>query len=575
MTSSKSIRIPRLFLGLILSMAVGTSVIAMPPHQDMLARKSMNGEALPYFLEKRPELLSAGINSAYKFRAVEKSSYTGSFNALAILVRFSDKTNSVPAHEFDTLIFLNQQGSVRHYYREISYDQFDIVTVNLPSSLGWQTAPQTYAYYCNNQNGTGSYPQNSQKLCEDLVDLIDPVVDFSQYDNDGDGYVDAVVIVHTGPGAEFTGADTDIWSHQWSIFPRLKDGVRISDYCIQPEYWQSPGDITCGVYCHELGHVLGLPDLYDRDYPTDSYGVGRWSLMSYGSWNGPGGMGGSPAHLDAWCRIRLGFAGAMNLTSNLDNCPIDAVETGGNIYRLWSSGAPGSEYFLVENRQKTGYDSYLTAAGLFIWHIDESQLISGNWNDNQWYPGHTSSGNFLVALEQADGDFDLEKAYPIGNSADNSDPYPGTSLNTDFGAMTLPNSNSYDGDLTYVAVENISASGPNMTADLKVSIASGFDNQYDLILPRKPFLSQNYPNPFNPVTRIDFTLYRETAVSIDIFDVLGNHVRRLAEGRYPFGSYTVEWDGTNQDGQPVASGIYLYRLKTDQGEESRKMGLIK
>jgi len=86
------------------------------------------------------------------------------------------------------------------------------------------------------------------------------------------------MIVHAGRGAEYTGSLNDMWSHKWSIIPRACDGVSVSDYTVMPEYWSSPGDMTIGVFCHELGHAFGLVDLYDTD--NSSYGTGYWSLMS-------------------------------------------------------------------------------------------------------------------------------------------------------------------------------------------------------------------------------------------------------------------------------------------------------
>ncbi len=499
---------------------------------------------------------------------VGKPSYTGPFKALAVLVRFSDKDSSIYAAEFDTLIFANIQGTVRHYYNEVSYSQLDIIALNLPSSLGWLTAPQTYSYYCNGQNGLGAYPHNSQKLCEDIVDQIDPSIDFSNYDNDNDGYVDALILVHAGPGAEYTGSDNDIWSHQWGIMPRMKDGVLISGYCVQPEYWQTPGDITCGVFCHELGHILGLPDLYDTDSPRDAYGVGRWSLMGYGSWNGPSGMGESPAHLDAWSRIQLGFKDFINIASNLNGVSIQNVESGGNIYRLWSSGGASNQYFLVENRQKVGYDSYLPSAGLLIWHIDESQFN----NDNQWYPSHTTSGNYLVALEQSDGLFEMEKNLSVGNV---SDPFPGSTMQTSFTSLSSPNSDSYSGDNTYVAVTGISPSASTMTANFQVSFAADFEQADDGIIPELIHLGQNYPNPFNPSTKIEINLSRGENLNLGIFDLLGRRVKSLLSGFYPAGNICAVWDGSDSDGNNVPSGIYFYRLITDDGELFKKMMLLK
>jgi ribonuclease HII len=94
-----------------------------------------------------------------------------------------------------------------------------------------------------------------------------------------------------------------MWSHKWGLnTPKVVDGVYVQTFTVQPEYWATPGDMTIGVYAHELGHGLGLPDLYDVDYT--SQGVGKWCLMSGGSWNGY--LGNSPAHPSAWCLKEMG-----------------------------------------------------------------------------------------------------------------------------------------------------------------------------------------------------------------------------------------------------------------------------
>ncbi|MEW5923869.1 MAG: M6 family metalloprotease domain-containing protein [Candidatus Zixiibacteriota bacterium] len=573
----KSIRrdVQRYIVNAIISAAaigLATTAAAMPPNPETLQQHLDQGKPLPYYLENRPELLDRGIDTPSKFFPTAKSNVTGSFKALAILIKFSDKPESVVPAEFDTLLFVNRQGTVRHYYNEVSGNQLDIVTVNLPSSVGWTMAPQTYDYYCNDQNGTGEYPQNSQKLCEDVTALVNPVVNFSDYDNDGDNYVDAVILIHTGPGAEFTHTSTDIWSHKWSVWPpKLLDGVYVFDYSIQPEYWSIPGDITCGVFCHELGHVFGLPDLYDTDY--SSRGVGKWSLMSYGSWCGPTGLGDYPSWLDAWSRIYLGFESAVNVSSNINGAAIESVESGGNIYRLWSSGAMGNEYFLVENRQKTGYDTYLPGSGLLIWHVDATVLSTINPNDDEWYPGYTSSGHYGVALEQADGQFHQEKYI---NSGDTGDPFPGTSAKTTFSPMSTPNSLSYAGENTYVVVDNISSSSSVMTADLQVSFASDVEETNDDILPDKIRIGQNYPNPFNPVT----TIRLQTAVSgqttVVVYDILGRRIVELLDSYLPAGIIAdLTWDGHDQEGNEVASGVYFYEVVTEQERNVGKMTLIR
>jgi len=144
---------------------------------------------------------------------------------------------------------------------------------------------------------------------------------------------------------------------------------------------------------------------------------------------------------------------------------IGNIETYSEAYRLWSNGSTGGDqYFLVENRQQTGYDSYLPGNGLLIYHIDESRWNLTN-NNNQWYPGYTSYGHYLVALEQADGLWGLEKNSSSGNAGD---PYPGSANNGNFTSLTLPGSRDYDDNSSCVQVKNISISGLTMTADLSV-----------------------------------------------------------------------------------------------------------
>jgi len=570
------------FFSVLIILIAAARVSAMPPHPDLAADIAAGTVPVPYAIAHRSDLLAHGVDSPVEFpgkHGLRKSasSATTARNVLCVLVEFTDKAKSVNPEDFDTLMFVNQVGTVRHYFNEVSYDSYDIVTVNLPSSIGWVTAPQTYAYYCNGENGLNysSYPRNAQKLTEDIINLIDPVVNFADYDNDGDGYVDGIVIVHTGPGAEYKGGDGNyIWSHKWNTrTPMLKDGKHVWEYSMEPEYWSIPGDITVGVFAHELGHLLfGLPDLYDTDY--SSKGIGKWSLMAGGSWNGPGGMGGSPAHLDAWSRIQCGFATANNVTSNVTGLAIPDVETNnsGAISRLWTNGTIGNQYFLIENRRRTGYDAYLPSQGLLVWHIDEN--VSANTsNDNEWYPGHTTTGHYLVALEQADNLFALEKNL---NNGDAGDPFPGSFSKTSFSGLTSPSSNDYSGAGTLVAVSNISAAGATMTADLSVSLVLDVnDDTHADAAPSSFELGQNFPNPFNPVTRIRLDLPERSHAILTVYNVLGEKVDELVNGELPAGTHEFIWKPELGSGQSSPSGVYFYRLVTDKITLTRKMLLIK
>jgi immune inhibitor A len=350
-------------------------------------------------------------------------------------------------------------GSVRNFLLENSYGQFSLdgaVTV-------WLRMPQTYAYYVNNLKGLGVYPQNAQKLVADAVAAADPYVDFSQFDNDGpdgiphsgddDGYVDALFVVHAGPGYEETGDPTDIHSHQWvTKAPISVDGVYAYKYSMEPENGR------IGVFCHEYGHVLGLPDLYDYGY--DAKGLGYWSVMAYGSW---ANNGFTPSHFDAWCKSKLGFMVPVALSSNTKNLLVRPAENYPDSYVLWTNGIVNKEYFIAENRQQKQFDSYVGGSGLVIYHVDES--MSGN------YDGCCGSCtlHYRVAVEQADGECDLELNY---NNGDAGDPFPGTggthNPNYAFDSTTVPASLSYIGSDTQVSVTDINLTGQNVVMNAVV-----------------------------------------------------------------------------------------------------------
>ncbi len=565
-----------ILLILLVLMWGNTKPFAMPPHPDLEKQMQLGKIPMPKHIANPQLAKGMGIDQPvlHPISGVypKGTGATGSYKALVLLVNFSDNTSTVNASFFDTLVFVNQLHSVRHYYNEVSYGTLDIVTIDLPSITGWYTNPHTYVYYVDGKYGLdGTYPHNSQKLVEDLVDLADPAIDFSDYDNDADGWVDALIVVHAEQGAEYTGDTTDIWSHSWGVswswsLSNLKDGVRIGSYTIQPEYWLHAYDMTCGVYCHELGHNFGLPDLYDYGY--DSYGVGRWSLMAVGCWNGS--LGNSPAHPDPYSKIQLGYVIPIVAAGNITGVNVPDIENSPTVYKLWTSGSPANEYFLVANTQKIGYDSSLPSSGLTIWHVDESISDYGA-NDQQWYPGYAGYGHYKVALEQSDGQWQLEKYTNPGNSGD---PYPGSLPQRTFNGTTTPNSDDYGGTATYVAVTNISNSKDTMTCDIFVSPADVKDDPN----PDSPSdfqLNQNYPNPFNPSTEIEYYVPENGSVTLEIFNALGEKVHTLVDQLQNQGTHLVSWDGTNHQGESVANGIYLYRLRTNHFTQTNKMLLLK
>ena len=372
-------------------------------------------------------------------------------HCLIILADFDDMPhenglNTVP-EDFDTLLFswdYTPIGSMTDYYFETSYGQVHLIG----EVTQWYRMPELYAYYVDGQRGFGDYPQNAQRLTEDAVLTADPDVDFSLYDNDGDGQVDALFVIHAGPGYEDTGNVNYIHSHAWVTSYHIPvDSVTVRRYSMEPEETGSNQLITIGVFCHEFGHVLGLPDLYDYDYDSD--GVGMWSIMAGGSW---GGGGARPVHFDAWCKTQLGWITPQVVQEGMDQERIDAVEHDPDIYQLFALGIPTYEYFLVENRRWISFDISLPGEGLLIFHVDDS------------VPNNNNQDHYMVAVEQADGEFDLEN----NNGSDACDPWPGTTDNRTFDDFSVPNAWYYLLGPSEVSVANISDSDSSIYADLAI-----------------------------------------------------------------------------------------------------------
>ncbi|NMM17818.1 MAG: M6 family metalloprotease domain-containing protein [Cellulomonas sp.] len=396
-----------------------------------------------------PEEFPAGTPfSAIRDTAADRAPLRGTVNVAVVLVDFSDKVMTAATAHFDELFFSTgalPHGSVKEYYSEVTNG---LVTL-AGTVVGPYRMPQTLAWYANNGSGIGlnGTAFRSPQLALDAANAANAAVDFTPYDNDGNGFVDAFIVVHAGQGAEVTGAKGDIWSHKSVLVSALAvDSTKIYGYLTIPE------DAKIGVGAHELGHLLfGFPDLYDTDYSSE--GVGNWCLMSGGSWNGGGAQ---PSHPSAWCKVNQGWVTTTVVTTN-GALTIPAVESSHTVFRLWKDGASGSEYFLLENRQPIGYDAALPGWGALLWHIDETQ------------PGNTDENHYKVGLLQSDGKRDLELNH---NRGDAGDPFPGTSTVVTVDGTTTPGTKSYAGADTCVALSSISPSGAVMTANVRVSCKS-------------------------------------------------------------------------------------------------------
>ncbi|KAK4448426.1 immune inhibitor A peptidase M6-domain-containing protein [Podospora aff. communis PSN243] len=380
--------------------------------------------------------------------ALEREPLHGSIRTIVVLVDFPDQKMAPGRAEYFKNLFFGPKGSVNEYYREVSggaaWFTGDVV--------GPFTLPRKMTEYANGESGMADPPKvNSQTMAVDALKALQAKGhDLSTYDNNGNGLIDAFVVVHAGSGAEAerdaTARGNKIWSVKWVVGNEKVMAGKVGLFA----FLTIPEDAYLGVTVHEIGHlVFSWPDLYDGD--SSSAGLGHWCLMAGGSWLGSP-PGSKPCHPSAWCKAHQGWVQVVQEDKNRTITLADVKESR-KVHRLWTNGAGGDEYFLLENRQKAKYDTELPSTGLFIWHVDEKQRTNRD------------ESRYKVGLVQADGQNHLAKK---DGRSDSGDPFPGHTRNRNFHTWSNPNSRSHDGNPTNVSVTNISDSGPSMTADITV-----------------------------------------------------------------------------------------------------------
>lgn len=286
---------------------------------------------------------------------------------LLILFEFNDLHFSHSARQFDML--MNQvnytagghTGSVRDYYHDVSGGLF---TLSM-DVVGPFTGTRNTAFYGNSDNGY-------QYFAREAVDSAAKYVDFSDYDNDGDGYIDGLHIIFAGYGEEAGASADHIWSHKWNIWdaPTYNNTV-VDVYSCSPECsGNMGGNMTeIGVICHELGHVFGAPDYYDTDYGGSGGeypGLGNWDIMSGGSWNC---NGNTPAHHNPYTKIYIyHWATCDTLTNAPRHYVMDPVAVTNNEFHRVNTSTRG-DFFLIENRQKIKWDNCIPGHGMLVYHV--------------------------------------------------------------------------------------------------------------------------------------------------------------------------------------------------------------
>ncbi len=378
----------------------------------------------------------------------------GEPHSLVILVEFSDKQFKLgsEAHAFYTDM-LNKEGFTYENGADGSARDFYIASSNglfRPTFdvVGPVQLPDSYSYYGANR-GRGDDEERLYEFVLNTFTLADSLVDYSLYDYDNNGYVDNVYIIYAGGGEADGGGTSTIWPHSYSYEDfgygsLVLDGVKMGSYACGNEIrGGSGGQVTgIGTFTHEFGHVLGLPDLYDVEYGYATFPPGYFDTMSNGSYNN---NMNTPPLFSAFERAELGWMDYTELSPTTDTIVIipDLKECNMG-YRVSVKDKPG-EFFVLENRQQSGWDTYIPGHGMLMWHIDIDTL---DWKNNTV---NTVASHQRVDIVEADG-----KATSATTSGD---PFPGTANVTRWTVM------SWAAD-TLLTLDDIEETGGNILLTL-------------------------------------------------------------------------------------------------------------
>ena len=339
---------------------------------------------------------------------------------LVILVNFADVAFETKKAEMDSMLIgenytrnysytyrgrtynVNSKGSARQYFHDSSNGQynpqFDIV--------GPVTVSENMAYYGkNNSYGNDSHPEHMINEACKLADT-ECGIDFTQYDNDEDGYVDFVFVIYAGYGEADGGASNTIWPHAWNLYSAAGikcqvDGKTVDLYACGNELdFFSKKHTGIGTFCHEFSHVLGLPDLYVTNTASHST-MNEWDIMDYGPYNNEGN---TPPTFSAYERFFMGWL-QPRLIVDPENVELKELQESNEAllisstdqHNLIGNNPDPTTFYLVENRQQKGWDEYLPGHGMMLTKIQYSY--------SRWYQNtvNNSSSKMGVDLIEAKG----------------------------------------------------------------------------------------------------------------------------------------------------------------------------
>lgn len=321
-------------------------------------------------------------------------------HGLVILVNFADQAFEATQAEMDSMhngynysrdysyqynretYKIHAEGSARQYFYDASFGQynpkFDVV--------GPVTVSQKYSYYgANDTYGNDKHAEQMVYEACLLVDSLYPEINFSIYDNDGDGEMDYVYVVYAGFGEADGGLANTIWPHSYWIhyagYNLTIDGVKIDKYaCGNEKNAISKQHDGIGTFVHEFGHVLGLPDLYATNNTTHRT-LGDWDVMDYGTYNNDGN---TPPTYSAYERFFFGWLTPTLIKDTALLTLHDLYSTNEAFlisttdeHNLIGTDPNPTTFYLLENRQSNIWDKYLAGHGMMLTKVQ--------YDYNKWY----------------------------------------------------------------------------------------------------------------------------------------------------------------------------------------------
>lgn len=397
---------------------------------------------------------------------------------LVLLVEFNDVKIKNKEADWNKRFFGSSGSTLNNYYDEVSEGKLQFKAAGETSGVVNDGVVKV-ALNKNHPRPEGASNPNGlyTQLFKEAIAASNAKVNYAQFDQNNDGYLSSeelhIVTIVAGGEASYGDKGRVVWGHMTNLYdgdaPRL-DGVKIGAYSANggfTMFGESHGDhmATVGIIAHEMGHDLGLPDLYD--YDNSSFAVGIHSLMGGGSWTTANGKNGGeyPTHLDAWSKMVLGFVRPVEVQDNGTYQVTNFISNDYSVLKLKTTDE--SEYFLIENRQFKGFDiglaGYVTTPGIAIWHIDEDQLSNGMVNQDETHKA--------VDLEEAN---ESRLGYPELDQDPEPQPYiyydhyfSGNGY-AQFTNSTIPSTKLYSKSNSSVSVTVVDSNRDSMAVSVKV-----------------------------------------------------------------------------------------------------------